>query len=865
MNKRYKRLNHNKIDVPEYGLGSWMKKNAGTIGTVAGMAAGVGAIALTGGLAAPAVVPGMAAAAGGAGVLSGASGALAAGTIGSTLGGSVGGAIQKSEEQSTFDAEQSAQNEYNSKMQAFNAQQKPQSENIPTFRHGGMINYTGQSHEGPNGGIPVDDNGNPTVQSGNQPTGLTEDKEVAWKLPDGNTFIFSDSLGYAPVAKRIYSKYSKRLGKKMEKTDAISMKGLTQEFNDLAAEQEISKKMDGQKTGVKGTYRYGGTIDGEDGEESTKPTVSQPRSVSTKNISGIDMKFIPEPKPVKGKSGDTEMFIDDPSEWVSDKARKDAQGRYIASTIKKDYEQKFPEAVSKYKEFAAKNPGYSQEDLDAFIVMNKDIFNKAVLDKSYAKERFGKDLIPAYESMYNKKENTGSSEVGADPSSDMFGLRHYTQDSKPFTPYQEYVTSGAVSNISNPDALENYMRGYQIDNVEYTPEGYVYKVKQGKMPAGYKGFQGGTGAGEMFKNAKEVIYKDSSGTKKDDVSIPSFKRGGNLPKYRQGVDKLPQDDGNMWPFNKEHPLTNPGSYSSDFLGDSGNMDKIFPGFAYEKSRSIDNAPMNSVQSIQPRVNVNPSAINTSMYNRRPFMSDAVSSIGPSVRISPKGVDTSGYADPDLGKRVASIQPNIPVSPKKIDFNGVQNSASPEMYTGDNTMDYIGAGASMLGNTLQMLSNKKPGNLRLARVNPKTINLNNARTAMQDEARNTKVNLMRGLPSDVGYRANALKGIKDINQDVSKSILGSQTQEAMANAEIQNQAAAQNAEIQSQEALINAKRGEGYQNTQNAYKKAIMQAPIDALSRTSSRANMFDMAQLNENYDIVKNPKTGRIQFIPKKK
>ena len=175
--------------------------------------------------------------------------------------------------------------------------------NIPTFRNGGMINYTGQSHNGPDGGIPIDDNGNPSIQSGNQPTGLTEDKEVAWKLPDGNTFIFSDSLGYAPVAKRIYSKYSKRLGKQMEKTDAISMKGLTQEFNDLAAEQEISKKMDGQKTGIKGTYRYGGTIDGEDGEESTKPTVSQPRSVSTKNISGIDMKFIPNPKPVKGKSG----------------------------------------------------------------------------------------------------------------------------------------------------------------------------------------------------------------------------------------------------------------------------------------------------------------------------------------------------------------------------------------------------------------------------------------------------------------------------------------------------------------------------------------------------------------------------------
>ena len=183
---------------------------------------------------------------------------------------------------------------------------------------------------------------------------------------------------------------------------------------------------------------------------------------------------------------------------------------------------------------------------------------------------------------------------------------------------------------------------------------------------------------------------------------------------------------------------------------------------------------------------------------------------------------------------------LDMNPNVVNAGAMQKTQSePEMYRGNNTMDYIGTGMSMIGNTLQMLGNKRPAPIRLGRVTPRTVDLSAARAAMQDEARNTKINLMRGLPMDAAYRANALKGISSIDEGLNKNILSSQTQEAMANAEIRNQAAAQNAELQSQETLINAQRGEGYQNTQNAYKKAIMQAPIDALSRASSRANMWD--------------------------
>jgi len=291
MNKRGKRLKSNNI-LPEYGLGSWIKDTAKK-GLDLGMDAGLvmadrtlGTFGATnviddsmyntklgrglnkvGDVINPLVGQAMATALGGpmAGM------AMNAGQQGIS---SATGSSPEQLAQEELKKEQDKALKYNQTVNSFNSQYNQSPTNIPTFRNGGIINYNGQSHDGPDGGIPIDDNGNPSIQSGNQPTGLTEDKEVAWKLPDGNTFIFSDSLGYAPIAKKIYSKYSKRLGKKMEKTDAISMKGLTQEFNDLAAEQEISKKMDGQKTGVKGTYRYGGTIDGEDGEESTKSTVS---------------------------------------------------------------------------------------------------------------------------------------------------------------------------------------------------------------------------------------------------------------------------------------------------------------------------------------------------------------------------------------------------------------------------------------------------------------------------------------------------------------------------------------------------------------------------------------------------------------
>lgn len=681
--------------LPEYGLGSWIKdtaKKGANLGMDAGLVMAdrtLGTFGATnviddsmyktklgkglnkvGDIVNPLVGQAMATAIGGptAGI------AMGAGQQGIS---SATGSNPEQLAQEELEKEQNKALKYNQAVNSFNSQYNQGPTNIPTFRNGGIINYNGQSHNGPDGGIPIDDNGNPSIQSGNQPTGLTEDKEVAWKLPDGNTFIFSDSLGYAPIAKKIYSKYSKRLGKKMEKTDAISMKGLTQEFNDLAAEQEISKKMDGTN----------------------------------------NSQYSPQ-------------VMKDGGNWI-------------------------PKNLKKGRCTPAPNPDCPKGSRQ---------YNLAMTFKKH--HGFHEDGGLMQDNMYQK--------------------------------------GGVTNNVTIPGIP---------DNVAYNPVNY--KDSLAKI----------TGTSNAYSLANKLTKGLNS---PDDAAVQdALKKTRKTREMTQRfVNKNPQA------FTGDPNVVIPGA-------NEGTYAVNYENFLNKYAPAPDRYGMSGGSGVTPTKEI--VSFKDIFYDK-----------GGMLKKYAKG----GYSfDPILPDDFGVAPSSIPS----------YNDKSPEMYTGDNTADYIGAGASMLGNTLQMLSNKRPGNIRLARVNPRTINLSNARTAMQDEARNTKVNLMRGLPTDVGYRANALKGIKDINQDVSKSILGSQTQEAMANAEIQNQAAAQNAEIQSQEALINAQRGEGYQNTQNAYKKAIMQAPVDALSRTSSRANMFDMAQLNENYDIVKNPKTGRIQFIPKKK
>ena len=104
---------------------------------------------------------------------------------------------------------------------------------------GGTINYGGQLHEGPNGGVPVDAQGNPNAQN---PVALVEKGEVKYDTGEGD-YIFSDQLElrkgktFAKKAKDIQAKYKMRMSEGVI-TDPIAKKGYDKEMQDLVKKQE---------------------------------------------------------------------------------------------------------------------------------------------------------------------------------------------------------------------------------------------------------------------------------------------------------------------------------------------------------------------------------------------------------------------------------------------------------------------------------------------------------------------------------------------------------------------------------------------------------------------------------------------------
>ena len=117
--------------------------------------------------------------------------------------------------------------------------------NISTMDNNKYVDYSeGQSHAGPDGGIPVDQQGQPTALSGGAEVALTEKGEVTF-----NSYVFSNEIKipgnkkitFADEAKRIKKKHEFYLGKKLDKKEPISRKALERELEQLMMIQETIK------------------------------------------------------------------------------------------------------------------------------------------------------------------------------------------------------------------------------------------------------------------------------------------------------------------------------------------------------------------------------------------------------------------------------------------------------------------------------------------------------------------------------------------------------------------------------------------------------------------------------------------------
>jgi len=102
--------------------------------------------------------------------------------------------------------------------------------------------YKGQTHQGPNGGIPVDKKGNPSVTGDRGPIAKVENGEVSW-----NGYVFSNRLKsannktFADEAKVILNKYKKRLGDKFQNDDKMASEAMGIELKKISAANDAKR------------------------------------------------------------------------------------------------------------------------------------------------------------------------------------------------------------------------------------------------------------------------------------------------------------------------------------------------------------------------------------------------------------------------------------------------------------------------------------------------------------------------------------------------------------------------------------------------------------------------------------------------
>jgi hypothetical protein len=131
----------------------------------------------------------------------------------------------------------------------------------PVARQGGFTVYKGETHEGPNGGILTDEQGNPSGLSNNKPIALTEKNEVARFEPStGSTYIYSDSLGFAKPATRLVHKYKLDKDNSLYKNDPLLKTAVDRQFDNLMQAQEFAKGTKTKAEDAIGMFRKGGNL-----------------------------------------------------------------------------------------------------------------------------------------------------------------------------------------------------------------------------------------------------------------------------------------------------------------------------------------------------------------------------------------------------------------------------------------------------------------------------------------------------------------------------------------------------------------------------------------------------------------------------
>ena len=139
---------------------------------------------------------------------------------------------------------------------------EPQPSYLPVAESGGFLTYSGQDHDGPQGGIPVDETGSPVSVTKKDPVALTEKNEVAWFNPEeGAPYIFSEKSGFAKTAQKYIKKYKLDKPDRLNKNDKVLDETVNTLFKNLQTAQEMYNSKNPSSVEPQKMQRGGGLVD----------------------------------------------------------------------------------------------------------------------------------------------------------------------------------------------------------------------------------------------------------------------------------------------------------------------------------------------------------------------------------------------------------------------------------------------------------------------------------------------------------------------------------------------------------------------------------------------------------------------------
>lgn len=146
--------------------------------------------------------------------------------------------------------------------------------------------------------------------------------------------------------------------------------------------------------------------------------------------------------------------------------------------------------------------------------------------------------------------------------------------------------------------------------------------------------------------------------------------------------------------------------------------------------------------------------------------------------------------------------------------------------------YVSAGATIGGNLIQALMDKRPKPLNLGRYSPREVDLTEQRLAAQREA-DVARSVGRTSARNLGMNAGAtMSGIisseGDVNRTLSDALMKSRLSEEGANVEAANRAGMFNTELGSKETMLNRQMSDEWRERQRGYVAGAIQAVPDAM-------------------------------------